>query len=166
MLCSAPGIISLEEIKKTALDKAEKCFPGRKFDSVDKPISYWDGVMMAEGRNKGAVLQLLLASAAEGCELPNDGEPGKDYELVGDYKSIVFVDDGKSNIEKMRAALPDDDWVTIVHYTKLDKAVKEFQASEDRKIKADKSWLALQGVICNEVDQYCPVNSGAAGAAP
>jgi hypothetical protein len=110
--------------------------------------------MMGAGQNKGALLQLLLASSMPAC-----GTQQKDYVSLDAcaYKAIVFVDDGEKNVREMRAAFPNEDWVTVVRYTNLDKAVKEFQCSEDRKIKVNKSWRALQGVICNEVDQYCPV---------
>jgi hypothetical protein len=99
VLCSTLGIISKEAVK-AASEKAKKCFPRGDFDSLKRVMGYWDGVMMASGQNKGAVLQLLLASKADACE--------PDYTTHPQYKAVVFVDDDPDNTKAVYEAFKDE----------------------------------------------------------
>ena len=56
--------------------------------------------------------------------------------------------------------------MTVVRYTWLDGDVKKFKDNDDRKLKTEKSWRALEGVICSEIDQYCPVTSSTPAVTP
>jgi hypothetical protein len=150
VLCSTPGIISTDAIRK-ASEHTETCFPGSRLDALGRPIVYAGGVLMASGQDKGKILKLLLASATNACK--------GDYAIKGRYKAIVFVDDDSRNIENVREAFASTDMkdrVVTVRYGWLDGDVEAFGKSDERKSKADRSWQALQGVICNEAHKFCP----------
>jgi hypothetical protein len=157
VLCSSPGIISTVAIR-TASAKTETCFPNSQLDSLGRPVIYADGVLLASGQDKGRILKLLLASAADACR--------GDYATKGRYKAIVFIDDDIRNIDNVHRAFANSDMkdrVTTVRYGYLDKDAEEFKASDDkacktsdsRKCAADRAWRALRSAICNEVAQFC-----------
>jgi hypothetical protein len=64
--CSTPRLIS-DAAVVAASERAKNCFKFPALAADAKPITYLDGVMMANSQDKGAILQLLLASENEDC---------------------------------------------------------------------------------------------------
>ena len=82
---------------------------GYIFELKDKnlPASYYNGLYLVTGQNKGKALIFLLKNI---LKIPNR------------YKTIVLVDDGQRNIEKMQAAVKEEKMNYYgLHYIKINK---------------------------------------------
>lgn len=84
--------------------------------------SYFDGIYMVTGQNKGTALVYLLKNVLG---------------ILDNYETIVLIDDGMSNIEKMSAAMAaaGKDFYGL-HYTRIKKA----EATPDQIKAWDESW--------------------------
>jgi hypothetical protein len=141
-LCVTHGIIGGDAVKRAA-QQSTTVFPrvDELVGTSPRPISYGDGVMMVAGQNKGVMLQLLLASSAS-----------------DNYRSIIFVDDGKRNVEHVDDAFKDDPRaVSTIYYDRLEADVQAFQSDPKRQQTADKSWRAVSGVVCEHFRRFCAV---------
>jgi len=141
-LCLTRGIISGDGVKRAAR-QATLTFPrvAELVGTTPRAVSYGNGVMMVAGQDKGAMLQLLLASSA------NDS-----------YRAIVFIDDGKRNVEAVDNAFKDDPRdVQTVYYDRLEADATGFQSNPTRQEAADKSWKAVRGLVCEQFRRFCAV---------
>jgi hypothetical protein len=152
-LCSTPGNISAETLEAASV-RAANCFPTYPGLKSLRSISYADGVMMASGLDKGAILQILLASTTDDCAVK-----GSNYKERGRYKAIVFIDDGDHNVvDVSRAFERDGDWVAVRDYTNLDSDVTKFNMKLDRKNAVEARWQTLQRELCAQSGEYCPTS--------
>ncbi len=138
-LCAKRGRITGDQVLAAA-QKALTAEQVAAFD-LEKPreISVSDGVMMVTGQHKGAMLQLLLASAPD----PS-------------IKAIVFVDDGLDNVENMEAAFARSDIeLAAFHYVHLKADVADFLGSATRQRATDRSWDRLSALLCTEFKRWC-----------
>lgn len=110
---------------------------GRSWDfrkTPDAPpvrVTYDQGIFMTTGQDKGLVLLDLLKR------------------LDTRYERVVLVDDGKKNIDNMRAALRNArvDYLGL-HYTRVDKAIGEADAQAGRQ-----GWQAWQRLLADVYPQ-------------
>ncbi len=89
------------------------------------PVSYWSGIYMVTGQNKGAVLRTLL------------------HRTKASYKAIAFLDDQLKHCERMQKAFEKSDLELLtVRYSAEDKNVAAFEKGNKRDEIA--GWDALK----------------------
>jgi len=142
-LCWRRGIISSDQVT-TAANAAAALFPGlpKLLDPEPRPISYANGVMMVAGQNKGAMLQLLLASSYH-----------------RDYQAIVFIDDAQRNVDNVEEAFASGmQHIKILKYEYMEKDVDDFQSNTARQDLAVKKWQKLRILMCTSFNRFCEFN--------
>lgn len=89
-----------------------------------RTVTYLNGLMMASGQHKGAMLQALL------------------HKTHREFDAVVFVDDKHKNTDNMEQgfALDDTDALTV-RYTREDEKVRRFEESD--KAQAIAQWQQL-----------------------
>jgi hypothetical protein len=95
-----------------------------------RPVSYMDGVYMTSGQHKGVMLKALM------------------HKTKSKFKAIVFADDHEKHTKRMTQTFGKPvagvkELVTY-RYGAIDKAVKSFKASEDRRKAVSKAWDTLK----------------------
>ena len=100
---------------------------------------YGNGIMLVAGQNKGAMLQLLLAST--------------DYRRIA---SIVFVDDTVHNVENVDKAFDQTvREIEVFRYAFMDADIDDFLVNEDRKRISSDSWSSLRSEVCLIFGRFC-----------
>ncbi len=101
-----------------------------------RPYSYMDGIMMTTGGDKGKMLDYILTTSKR------------------KYKSIVFVDDGLSNIQSVAKEFALSKYKSVdtqvVYFTKIEKQrMKKFGAIVTKKQASimDRKWKKLERVL-------------------
>ena len=139
ILCRRHGQIS----KKTVLAAAKAALSDEEIGNyavVNKlnRVGYANGVMMVSGQHKGAMLRTFLAMTRD-----------------GPFNAIVFVDDSKKNVDRVKEAFKGHPAIEIFHYIRLEEDVEDFAESPTRQKAAEASWVKIKDVICRELNTVC-----------
>ena len=139
-MCVYRGIITGSHVKAAA-ESARGLFTRLPELVGENPraIGYSNGIMMVAGQNKGAMLQLLMASSN------NAG-----------FEAIIFVDDNERNIRKVEDAFKDRPRdIAIFHYKHLEPDVMDFLSSDARQQAAIDSWTKVSKTVCDLFGRFC-----------
>ncbi|MGI9363827.1 MAG: DUF2608 domain-containing protein, partial [Rhizobiaceae bacterium] len=139
-LCGYRGIITGTHVKAAA-ESARGLFTRLPKLVGDDPraIGYSNGIMMVAGQNKGAMLQLLMASSDNAR-----------------FDAIVFIDDNERNIGKIEDAFKDRPReIAIFHYKHLEPDMMDFLSSDFRQKVASESWTRVRKTVCDLFDRFC-----------
>lgn len=139
-MCGYRGIITGSQVKAAA-ERVRGLFTRLPELVGDDPraIGYSNGIMMVAGQNKGAMLQLLMASSGN-----------------EKYEAIVFIDDNERNIRKIEDAFkgrPRE--IAIFHYKHLEHDVTDFLSNTGRQKAASDSWIKIRNTVCDLFGRFC-----------
>jgi hypothetical protein len=96
--------------------------------SQPRPVSYENGIMMAAGQHKGAILLTIL------------------HESARDIRAVVFVDDHGRHVGRVFAALTARELkVAVLHYFREDDHVARFRYSDKRDVT--RRWKRLSAAL-------------------
>lgn len=121
------------DLSLSALRPANQSAPILR-ESIPRPMSYMQGIMMTSGMNKGLMLNYLLEKTQR------------------QYDAIVFVDDSQKNIDDLYAEFKDSSALdmTIFHYTRVEEQRLASHGKILTQAQADKmshQWRELNQLI-------------------